>query len=226
MNYQAAWNRARQARTNLPPKPSDIDDQGSLPPGHAYGAIFYLPESEVASRIAAAQEEIVSFFPADTILRNSPTLYHIAGLIFRDRQSEPLSGSELLAGSEWADFIAQACSQQSPPQFSIYGVNLGVNGTLYAKGYPHTDDFQALRDLAQKRYPQMRYKDAFNLTLGRLYKQLAPEDYARAISVIRNDFLHSYLGTVTFDAINIMNLAGGALNASGKLVREIQFLTP
>ena len=223
-NYQADWERARQASSNSTPRNLYMDENGGLTPSHSLCGIFYLPPGEVKDLAIEVQHELTDLFPSQTLYLNPAEHLHITGLVYRDLSLQPYPAEDIQNFSVWADYIALLCQGLPAPRFSVYGVNLTAQGILYAKCYPHTDDFQNIRDEAQKLFPETRYKDIFNLSLGWLYHGLEPEAYQAAVAKIGERFLDRHLGTVQFDLLSMMNLNVRGLIASGELVREIQFL--
>jgi len=223
-NYSADWNEAREATANVLPKTMYVDGRGRMLPSYSLGGVFYLPEGRAKERCIRAMDELATALPENSLFRNPNSTLHITGLIFRDLRPQPLPFDLIGAGKQWAEDVAAACAGMPAPLFSIIGIIVTRNGVIYAKCYPHTDTFQILRDLAQKQYPGMRYKDSFNLSLGRLYRALSPTDYKNFVKLIERYFLHLYLGTVRAQSLVINNnFNGKGLIAQGEIIKEAKF---
>lgn len=222
-NYQRAWEAAKRALTNTVPDPVFISRSGKLTTSHSIGGVFYLSEGELKSSVIEAMNRISGSFPTNTLLRTPYDRLHITGLVFRDIRPTPFSPEEVEQSMPWVNATETLCAGMAPPVFSVFGINLTKMGVIYGKAYPHTDGFQTVRDRLQASFPESRHKDVYNLSLGRVYQELRPEEYGRALCFIEENYLHTYLGTFEAKTLSINHHDGLGLIAQGRTLSEVNF---
>jgi hypothetical protein len=225
VNYLKDWDSAEKAATNTLPQPIFISPDGQLYPTYSTAGLMYIPAGKTKSTIISVMSEIRNIFPQSALYMNPLDLLHVSAFIFNDLRTKPIPQEELMHSYECVAQIEALLRGKPSLKFSIVGVNLTDKGVIYLKAYPHDDILQNARNEAENQNPWVRHKDVFNITIGRLYKQLTPEEYQRALFNIRRYYLNYYIGDVTFDTVKFMYLKKDALiglGSSKDILKEVK----